>query len=54
MYKQGDYHYDSDAERGTLGKPNKEYVVLVFGMDDNGATTGITEYVFKTEAFPTM
>ena len=53
MFKQGEFTYRSFEERGQLLRADKEYVVFVFGVDENGATTGITKKVFKTGPVPT-
>ena len=53
VYKQGEFTYEPYEERKQLLKPNYDYVVLVFGVDENGATTEvITTKYFKTSAFP--
>ena len=53
VYKQGEFAYNPYDERGQLLKPNYDYVVLVFGVDENGATTEvITEKHFETPSFP--
>ena len=53
MFKQGEFTYRPFEERGQLLRADKEYVVFVFGVDENGATTGITQKVFKTGPVPT-
>lgn len=53
VYKQDVCAYNPYDERGQLLKGSYDYVVLVFGVDENGATTEvITEKHFETPAFP--
>ena len=52
MYKSGDYDFDCFTEREILLKPDREYAVFVFGMDENGATTKLYVFPFKTGAMP--
>lgn len=53
IYKQGEFTYNPFVERGQLLKANKDYIVLVFGVDENGATTDvITTATISTEPFP--
>ena len=48
----GDYTYNCFTERMVLLRPDKEYAVFVFGMDDNGATTSLNVFPFKTGPIP--
>ena len=48
----GDFTYNCFAERQILLRPDREYAVFVFGIDDNGATTGLSVFPFKTGAMP--
>jgi hypothetical protein len=52
MYKSGDYEFDCFTEREILLKPEREYAVFVFGMDENGATTKLFVFPFTTGAMP--
>jgi hypothetical protein len=52
MYKSGDYEFDCFTEREILLKPEREYAVFVFGMDENGATTKLNVFPFTTGAMP--
>lgn len=52
MCYTGDYAYNCLAEREILLRPDKEYAVFVFGLDDNGATTGLSVFPFKTGSMP--
>jgi hypothetical protein len=52
MYKSGDYQFDCFTEREILLKPDREYAVFVFGMDENGATTKLNVFPFTTGAMP--
>ena len=52
MYKSGDYKFDCFTEREILLKPDREYAVFVFGMDENGATTKLNVFPFTTGAMP--
>ena len=52
MYKSGDYEFDCFTEREILLKPDREYAVFVFGMDENGATTKLNVFPFTTGAMP--
>ncbi len=50
MYKSGDYEFDCFTEREILLRPEREYAVFVFGMDENGATTKLYVFPFTTGA----
>ena len=52
MCHTGDYKYNCFVEREILLRPDKEYAVFVFGLDDNGATTGLSVFPFKTGPMP--
>ena len=52
MFKSGDIEFDCFTEREILLKPEREYAVFVFGMDENGATTKLNVFPFTTEAMP--
>lgn len=52
MFKSGDIEFDCFTEREILLKPEREYAVFVFGMDENGATTKLYVFPFTTEAMP--
>lgn len=52
MYKSGDYEFDCFTEREILLKPEREYAVFVFGMDENGATTSLSVFPFTTGVMP--
>ena len=52
MFKSGDIVFDCFTEREILLKPEREYAVFVFGMDENGATTKLYVFPFTTEAMP--
>lgn len=52
MFKSGDYEFDCFTEREILLKPEREYAVFVFGMDENGATTKLNVFPFTTGAMP--
>lgn len=52
MYKSGDYEFDCFTEREILLKPEREYAVFVFGMDENGATTKLNVFPFTTGTMP--
>jgi hypothetical protein len=52
MFKSGDIEFDCFTEREILLKPDREYAVFVFGMDDNGATTSLNVYPFTTGPMP--
>ena len=52
MCHEGDYVYNCFDEREILLRPDKEYAVFVFGLDDNGATTGLSVFPFTTGAMP--
>jgi hypothetical protein len=52
MYKSGDFNYNCFVERGNLLRPEREYALFLFGVDDNGATTSLNIYPFTTEAAP--
>ena len=52
MYKSGDYEFDCFTEREILLKPEREYAVFVFGMDENGATTKLNVFPFTTGVMP--
>jgi hypothetical protein len=52
MFKSGDIEFDCFTEREILLKPDREYAVFVFGMDENGATTGLSVFPFTTDSMP--
>lgn len=52
MFKSGDIEFDCYTEREILLKPEREYAVFVFGMDDNGATTKLSVFPFTTGVMP--
>lgn len=52
MYKSGDIKFDCFTEREILLKPDREYAVFVFGMDENGATTKLNVFPFTTGSMP--
>lgn len=52
MYKSGDYEFDCFTEREILLRPDREYAVFVFGMDENGATTSLSVFPFTTGSTP--
>jgi hypothetical protein len=52
MYKSGDMVFDCYTEREILLRPEREYAVFVFGMDDNGATTSLSVFPFTTGPMP--
>ena len=52
MYKSGDFNFNCFVERGNLLRPEREYALFLFGVDDNGATTSLNIYPFTTEAAP--
>ena len=52
MYKSGDYEFDCFTERELLLRPEREYAVFVFGMDENGATTSLSVFPFTTGVMP--
>ena len=52
MCHEGDFKYNCFSEREILLRPDKEYAVFVFGLDENGATTGLSVFPFKTGAMP--
>lgn len=52
MYKSGDFVYNCFKEREILLKPDREYAVFVFGMDENGATTSLNVFPFTTGSMP--
>ena len=52
MYKSGDIEFDCFTEREILLRPEREYAVFVFGMDENGATTKLNVFPFTTGAMP--
>lgn len=52
MYKSGDFVYNCFNEREILLKPDREYAVFVFGMDENGATTSLNVFPFTTGSMP--
>ena len=52
MFKSGDIEFDCFTEREILLKPEREYAVFVFGMDENGATTKLNVFPFTTGAMP--
>lgn len=52
MFKSGDIEFDCYTEREILLKPEREYAVFVFGMDENGATTKLSVFPFTTDVMP--
>ena len=52
MFKSGDYEFDCFTEREILLRPDREYAVFVFGMDENGATTKLNVFPFTTGPMP--
>ena len=52
MCHEGDFKYNCFSEREILLRPDKEYAVFVFGLDENGATTGLSVFPFKTGPMP--
>ena len=52
MCHEGDFTYNCFAERQVLLRPDREYAVFVFGLDENGATTGLSVFPFTTGAMP--
>ena len=52
MCHEGDIKYNCFEEREILLRPDREYAVFVFGLDDNGATTGLSVFPFTTGAMP--
>ena len=52
MCHEGDYTYNCFSEREILLRPDREYAVFVFGLDENGATTSLNVFPFKTGAMP--
>ena len=48
----GDFTYNCFTERKILLRPDREYAVFVFGIDDNGATTGLSVFPFTTGSMP--
>lgn len=52
MCKSGDFVYDCFVEREILLKPDREYAVFIFGMDENGATTELNVFPFTTPSMP--
>ena len=52
MCHEGDFVYNCFAERKILLRPDREYAVFVFGLDDNGATTGLSVFPFTTGSMP--
>lgn len=52
MCKSGDFVYDCFVEREILLKPDREYAVFIFGMDESGATTDLNVFPFTTPAMP--
>ena len=52
MCFEGDVTYNCFSEREILLRPDREYAVFVFGLDENGATTSLKVFPFKTGAMP--
>lgn len=52
MCFEGDVTYNCFEQREILLRPDREYAVFVFGMDENGATTSLNVFPFKTGAMP--
>lgn len=52
MCHEGDYTYNCFEEREILLRPDREYAVFVFGLDENGATTSLNVFPFTTGAMP--
>lgn len=52
MCKSGDFVYDCFVEREILLKPDREYAVFIFGMDENGTTTELNVFPFTTPSMP--
>ena len=52
MCHEGDFRYNCFEEREILLRPDREYAVFVFGLDDNGATTGLSVFPFTTGSMP--
>ena len=52
MCHEGDFVYNCYSEREILLRPDREYAVFVFGIDDNGATTGLSVFPFTTGEMP--
>ena len=52
MCHEGNFTYNCFEEREILLRPDREYALFVFGMDDNGATTGLSVFPFTTGAMP--
>ena len=52
MCHEGDFTYNCFEEREILLRPDREYAVFVFGLDENGATTSLNVFPFKTGAMP--
>lgn len=52
MCHEGDFVYNCYSEREILLRPDREYAVFVFGIDDNGATTKLNVFPFTTGSMP--
>ena len=52
MCHVGDFTYNCFSEREILLRPDREYAVFVFGLDENGATTGLSVFPFTTGSMP--
>ena len=52
LYHSGDFTYNCFTERKILLRPDREYAVFVFGMDENGATTKLSVFPFTTDSMP--
>lgn len=52
MCHEGDFTYNCFSEREILLRPDREYAVFVFGLDENGATTGLSVFPFTTGPMP--
>jgi hypothetical protein len=49
---QGETVYQPHESRNQFFSPNREYGVFVFGLDENGPTTGLKVYEFTTPSRP--
>jgi hypothetical protein len=49
---QGEAVYQPHESRNQYFSPNREYGVFVFGLDENGPTTGILIHEFTTPSRP--
>ena len=52
MCHEGDFTYNCFSEREILLRPDREYAVFVFGLDENGATTSLSVFPFTTGSMP--